>query len=240
MRTNTGTTPLYCQMYELFVNKIVTQEWPEGSRIPREADLCAEYGISRITIRQALARMKSEGLLTSRQGKGTFVEPRHIEKNLDALYSFSDQEMQPGRKPRSVLLSFSIQRAQPKIAEKLRVPVHTAVYRIVRLRCLEEQPFAYETSYVPVHLIPELKAGDVEGRGLYQSMRLLGNCDPDAATETFSAAALEPKIAQQLRCEPHAPALQIERIATRRETVVEYCSSVAKGDSIRYQVTLKK
>lgn len=101
-------------------------------------------------------------------------------------------------------------------------------------------PFAYETSYVPFHLVPGLTAEEIQSKGLYNSMRELSSRDPDGATETFCAVPIAAEIAKRLNCPPNSPALQIERIATSRGTLVEYCRSVVKGDRICYQVALSK
>lgn len=239
MMYDANPAPLYHQAYELFRGKIDSGEWPEGKKIPREIDLCQICGMSRITIRQALERLKNEGYLTSRQGKGTFVRSK-LTKRLDAFYSFSDALADGGQPPKSVLLSFSSEPAGLEVTNKLCLSPRELVFRVARLRCCGEEPFAYEVSYIPVKLIPGLSADAVEQNGLYCTMQQLNGLAPDTATETFSAVSMEAEVAGLLRCKPDAPALCIERIASCHGTVVEYCHSVARGDSIRYQVVLKK
>lgn len=229
--------PLYHQAYELFLRRLQSGEWAEGDRLPREADLCSECGMSRITIRQALEALKTEGYLTSRQGKGTFVRPRPVERQLNTFYSFSDRLPADGRQPRSVVLSCRACAADDAAAQKLGLAPGESVFRVVRLRCLGEEPFAYEISHLPVRLFPAMTAAAIRESGLYAAMGALA---PDAAEETFCAAAMEPAVARRLCCAPRSPALQIERVASCRGNVVEYCRTVARGDSIRYHVALQK
>ena len=65
--------PFYFQLSELLEQEIVSGRWEPGTRIPSENELCARYGLSRTTIRQALARLEQEGLVSREKGRGTFV-----------------------------------------------------------------------------------------------------------------------------------------------------------------------
>ena len=82
---------LYYQLKSILAQKIMNNEWQVGDRLPSEFELCKEYGVSRITVRQALAELEKDGLIKRRQGVGTFVTVPKIEQQLTSFYSFSEE-----------------------------------------------------------------------------------------------------------------------------------------------------
>src|SRR5665647_3212360 len=91
-------TTLYFQLKEQLMSRIAMKEWNPGDKIPNEHALCHEYGVSRITVRQALTDLEREGYIIRKQGKGTFVTFPRIEQNLTSFYSFSDEFKKRGFK----------------------------------------------------------------------------------------------------------------------------------------------
>ncbi len=77
--------PLYHQLKEIFIEKITSGEWAPGENIPPESQLCKQFGVSRGPVRQALDQLVREGLLARKQGKGSWVLPRKIERELGTL-----------------------------------------------------------------------------------------------------------------------------------------------------------
>ena len=82
-------SPLYMQLKEKIVEKIHTGQWVAGSKIPTEHQLCQEYQLSRITVRQALESLANDGYIVRQQGRGTFVSSPKIDTKLSTFYSFS-------------------------------------------------------------------------------------------------------------------------------------------------------
>ena len=75
----------YTQLYEALVKKISSGEWKPHDCMPTERELCQEYQLSRITVRDALNLLVKDGYIYRRQGKGTFVAMRPIEQKLTKL-----------------------------------------------------------------------------------------------------------------------------------------------------------
>lgn len=82
--------PLYLQIKDSLEEQIRTQVYPKGSKLPSEKELCNEFGVSRITIRQALDLLESMGLTSSVHGKGTFVKANKLDSALQKILSFSE------------------------------------------------------------------------------------------------------------------------------------------------------
>jgi len=88
MLNKEGHVPLYIQLKDLIQEKIESGVYAEGTAIPSERELCNMYEVSRITVRQAIERAVSEGLLVRRPGKGTYVSARKIHQPLERITSF--------------------------------------------------------------------------------------------------------------------------------------------------------
>lgn len=93
--------PLYYQLAELLAVKIRQGEFAPAQQLPPERDLSEQYGISRMTVRQALAYLVAEGVLTTRQGLGTFVAAPKLTANPVHLLGFSEEMIAKGTAPSS-------------------------------------------------------------------------------------------------------------------------------------------
>jgi len=234
--------PLYEQIHEDMLNKVAKQVWKPGQRIPSEMELCEIYGVSRITIRKAIEDMVRSGHLTRYRGKGTFVQAELIENRLSKFYSFSETLKSKGIHELAEILAFDVVGADDHLTNILDLKAaypdeRHFVYKITRLRSVDESPYAVESSYIPKSLLPDLTEVHVRENGLYNAMRLCGVM-PDKAKETFQAVAsrgLEAKLLQQ---NVAAPAMAIERVTYSGSVIVEYCRSIVRGDFFAYTVEL--
>lgn len=91
--------PLYRQLLTRLRDAILSGEYPVGSRMPSEKELCQHYGISRVTVRRALKELTEEGLIHRHQGKGSFVTRPRLEHNLGQRRSFTEMCRVLGRVP---------------------------------------------------------------------------------------------------------------------------------------------
>lgn len=91
MVTHNSEKPLYLQVKERLEERIREMVYPKGSKLPSEKELCDEFGVSRITIRQALDLLEAMGLTFSVHGKGTFVKAnKKIDSTLQKIRSFGE------------------------------------------------------------------------------------------------------------------------------------------------------
>ena len=230
--------PLYYQLKEKLLKKIQNGEWKNGQKIPPETELCDLYKLSRITVRKAIEELVHNEYLVRHQGKGTFVADISFEQKLSKFYSFSESLLQKGKKEHVKMLSFSVEKADENTSEKLSIPVDEAIFRIVRLRSVDEKAYAVETSIIPFHLCPSLKEKEVKEKGLYNSMRALG-VNPQRIIEKFRASALRSQEAKQMGLKAGQPIINLERITFDDDVIIEYCVSIVRGDFFTYTVELK-
>ena len=221
---------LYYQLKQKLKKKIETGEWPAEFKIPPERELCTHYGVSRITVRQALDDIKREGYIYSKQGRGTFVKKPKIEQGLEKFYSFSEDIEKKGYKAESRILDFSIIDGEDNKGK---------LYKIKRLRYADGEAFAVETSYVPVEDHPDMSEKDVSELGLYNILKEKYNETVNEAEETFEVEIIDPECAVLLAVKKNTAAIILKRTAKANGKQVEYCETVIRGDRFKYKVILK-
>lgn len=230
--------PLYHQLKEIFAEKIATGAWPVGQAIPNELTLCQYYHVSRGPVRQALDQLVREGLLSRKQGKGTFVLPPKIESGLSGFYSFTTLIAQRGMRPGVRLLAFDIVPPPGSVGQLLQLSAGGACYRIRRLRLADDEPLILETVFVPQDVCGALTAEQVALRPLYDLLAAEGLA-LRRAKQFFEPTVADEYEAQMLGIATGAPALLVQNITyTADERPVVLSKAIMRGDRVRYYVEL--
>src|SRR5579862_1373683 len=140
--------PLYQQLHRALRQAITSKQLAPDEALPAERDMALDLGVSRITVRKALDALADEGLVTRRQGAGTFVAAR-VEKSFSKLSSFSEDMLSRGRVPHSEWLRRGDGAVTPEEAMILGLSPATPVFRFSRIRFADDLPMALEYSTVP-------------------------------------------------------------------------------------------
>ncbi len=141
--------PLYKQVSRVLSDRIASGELKSGSRIPSEAELINEFGISRITVRAAIAKLVEDGMLTRSRGKGTFVSsPKSVYRAND-LVGFSRSCILAGKTPSTKLLSIEYVLPTPKYMQFFQVSDTQKVICTKRLRYVDDFPTMLEINHYP-------------------------------------------------------------------------------------------
>lgn len=157
--------PVYSQLKAIISKRIQNGEYAEGGSIPSERDLAKNFGISRMTVRQALNEMVAEGILVREKGRGTFVAKRKIQqKNIS---SFSETVRAKGMVPSTKVLYFRKETVGDDISGILNISKDEQVYVVKRLRLANGVPVGLEHVYIPVSYCPGLESYQLEA-SLYQ------------------------------------------------------------------------
>jgi GntR family transcriptional regulator len=201
---------LYTRVMGLLEDKIKSGEYPVGSRIPSERELSELYGVSRITIRQALLGLERQNLLVRRQGKGTFVAHPRIESSLLGYFKFSKALHVQGLLISTKVIEQEVEVAPPDVAEELELGPREKVLRLVRIRVVEGDPFALETTYLPLSRLPGVETIKLNSRSLYEVLETEFAVHPARARETLRPVRLTKAQADVLEVEPDC-ALLISR-----------------------------
>ena len=232
--------PLYRQIEEAVRERIRSGELQPGAQVATETELMVEYGVSRATVRQALAGLVAEGLLEIRRGLGTYVAAPRVEHTIGGFYSFSREIERHGLKPGTTVLRLWKEPAAEAVAEALDIAPGTEVVALRRLRLAGADPLVVETSHLPAARFPGLETVDFSRVRLYDTLMNTYGCHPTRARETFEPVLLTADEAALLDQRRGEPALRVERVAFDQDDVpIEFCRSTVRGDRYRYSVELR-
>jgi GntR family transcriptional regulator len=232
----TSSTPLYVQLEGLLLAQIEAGRWPAGGRIPTEAELCALYGVSRVTVRQALELLVRRGLLTRGRGRGTFVRDARLTVNARSVSSFSHELGQLGMEPGAHLLHAGVVRAEGEHAEALQIAEGTELVEFRRLRTADGLPIAVQTSLLVSDRFPGLLGRLGENASLYGVLRSAYGLVPTEAHEVFRAVGLPRRLAPVLEAPVGSHAFLATRVTLDSRGPFEHTTSVIRGD--RYEIRL--
>jgi GntR family transcriptional regulator len=209
-----------------------------GERLLSERDLSRVLGVSRVTVRRALAALKARGVVASDETRGWFVTEAVVaERNL--LRSFTEFARQRGLVPGSRVLARRCRPAQIAEAEIFAAGEGEEVFEVTRLRLMAGEPIAIETSRVPLRLCPGLVTADLAQGSLHALLRAAG-CGPVRADYALTAVTADAGQADLLGVAGGSALLSAEAIARdARNRVVEMSSSLFRADRYVFSTTLR-
>lgn len=228
---------LHSQLCDVLRGQIRSDLAP-GDALPSERQLSQRYGLSRTTVRLALAELEAAGLVVRRHGKGTFVsDAAQRAADLALCYSFTDEMRAMGKVPQTRIVSFGVVGATKVVSSALGVRLGTPVYDVFRLRSADGVPMLLGHSYLPAATFPNLTREEVAARSLYAIVEGdYGQRIASAAEEVRAGTAREAD-ARMLGIAQGAPVLEIARVSTSTGgRTIEYTSSIARGDKFKYRM----
>ena len=233
--------PRYYQLKEIMRDRIRSGEWKPGDLIPSERELGEQYGISRMTARQAITDLVNEGLFYREQGKGTFVSQRKITQQLIHLTGFTEDIRARGQRPSTKVLSAEMSPADETTAEKLRVPVGTLIFRLQRLRLADGEPLAIELSQISFKGCERLLEDDLENNSLYRVLESKYGMPLMEADQELEAGLAVSEEAQVLKVSVGSPVLFTRRTTyTERNQPIEYAKAIYCGNKYTFYTHMKR
>lgn len=198
----------------------------EGERLPSEHRLCAEFKVSRPTIRQALDVLVQEGLLYRQAGRGTFSTPMPgANARLRVIGSVGDM-IALGDETWFKLIGREVVRVPANIAQALRLPPGASTYRVTGVRHAHTGPFQHVTAYVPLAIGSALSDEDLSKTSLIGAIERQLGVRIKVLEQVVDAALAPRRVAELLQVRPRTPLLLFERT---------YLS--ASGDPVEHAVT---
>lgn len=229
--------PIYDQLVEILRNKIENEMEP-NDRMLSERKICDEYGVSRTTVRLAMADLEHMGYIYKRHGKGTFVAAlNQNSQNLMDSYSFTDHMKAQGKNPSTKVLSFEIVESTKYFSEKLGINPGEKIIKIIRLRLADNIPMMLERTYLPMREFAGLTQEKVIQKPLYEIFREDYREVIKVADEEFSAGIVSDKEAELLEIPIDSACLKLLRTTYNdNNIVIEFTLSVARSDKFVYKI----
>ncbi|MGY1843266.1 GntR family transcriptional regulator [Modestobacter sp. SYSU DS0875] len=207
---------------------------PAGAPLPGERQLCIEHGVSRITVREAIGQLVSEGVLLRVRGKGTFVAERTARSRLH-LASFHEDMRRLGLHPGTAVLELVRAVPPPATRRALELAPGEPAWHLRRLRLADEQPMSIDDAWYAAALAPDLHAQDLTG-SVYTLLAEHYGCTIDSAEQTVRAAEADRGDAVLLGLPVGRPVLVFDRVSYSAGRPVEHALSTYRGD--RYEVAM--
>jgi GntR family transcriptional regulator len=230
--------PVHAQIERWFMAAIERGDLVVGDRLPREQDLAAAFGVSRMTLRQALGALAARGLLRRTPGRfgGTLIAEPKIECDLTGLAGFTEQLRRAHLRAGARLVQAVTVPAMRAVATALDVERLAPVHLVVRVRTARGAPLALERSYFPAELFPDLLHRPLTG-SLYAALSSGYGQRPTTATEVLEPAISREEEARLLGVPAGCALLLITRTAFAASgRPVEYARDLFRPDRVRVSV----
>ena len=237
-----ATTYKHLQVRE-YLERLIDEGLKVGDAIPSERFLTQTFGISRMTVRQAIDGLVAEGILRREHGRGTFVAPPGQEFEL-RLTTFGEEMRHRGLVPGTRVLTAELVAASPRLAATLGIEPGSSVHHLERLRTADGEPLIVEENWIPAALVGGLlddRALLEDGTtvSLYDVLRTAG-LPPTWGEDTIAAGLASDREAGLLEvAQPHA-VLRTRRLTYSDNTPVEVSQTCTRGDRYTLLVPLRE
>ena len=226
--------PVYFQLKNDLVKKIAQGLWKPGECIASERELCEIYGVSRMTIRQAIGELVQEGVLTRLKGKGTFVCEQTVKQQ--DMMSFTEMIKQTGRELRTEVINFDIIDIPDAMQDTFMLD---KVYKIERRRIVDNECIAVETVFIPVDYCGHINNEMLKG-SLYKILEHFGYSISNS-TSSIVAVDITDEIKEKFDTKENFPVLKIiGKTFANKNKVLFIEEALYRSDKFTLQVNISR
>lgn len=221
---------LYAQLAELFRYNIASGKWPDGFRLANFDDLAAQYKVARITVRQAVALLVQEGLMSTQRGRGTFVLPARKPATVRA----DDEQLDM-----QVLYSARTLQLPPEFQGDFEV--FESYRELTKLHRLNGAAFAMVRAYVAEHIYQRFARGAIERDKLLRLTLKHAGRAAEHMRQRMTIELADLVLAEHLSCSVGAPVAKIARQTFGSARRLSY-TGIAwyRGDAFEMDITLPR
>lgn len=239
-REHVSHQPLYMLIKEALKKQILNGEYAPYQRMPSESELMATFEVSRITVRQALRDLHSEGLIFTSQGKGTFASKPKAMQDIQHLEGFAEAMNPQGYETSSRLIGIREISPNKDVQEKLNTPAKQKVIEVVRVRYLNREPVSVDTSFFPLEIGKKLFARNLE-TDIFPMLENELGINLGAAEISLEARSADADIAKHLKTEVGSPVMWVQRLTSdNKGKPIDYEYLAFRGDSYKYRFHIER
>ena len=233
--------PLYYQLVERLKEQIQLGDLKPGDQLPSERELSDQHGISRMTVRQAIAYLVQQGLLEVKRGIGTFVAAPKLAHDTLHLLGFTEELMQRGGAVTSQVLEQSLVFPSASVASGLNLNADAPTVKLVRLRLAEAVPLLLETTFLPASLCAGLETEDLTTQSLYSLLETKYGLHLKYARQTLEATVANEYESRLFGIEVGTAMILLEGVTyLDTDQPVEYFKAVYRGDRFRFELNSQR
>ena len=237
-----GLIPLWFQIADHLNKAIERGEFSPGQKLPSEAELNRQFGVSRTTARSALDWLEGEGRILRRSGKGSIVLPPLVDQPLKVLSGFAEDMRARGLRPSYRTRAVTEVPASAAVAEALNGTAGMSVVAIDRLLLADGYPIGLGFATLSPAVVPAARAptvAELDSGSLYEWLECACGTRLVSGEEFIEAAVADPAISAALEVAVGAPVLVARRTSrTADGTPVEYVVLHYRADRYRFRVEL--
>ncbi|MRW91510.1 UTRA domain-containing protein [Duganella sp. FT80W] len=233
--------PLYTQVKENLRERILDGTYLAHAKLPAESELSTVFGVSRITVRQALSDLQKEGVIFKIPGKGTFVAKPKAFQQLTQLEGFGEAMGRMGYEIYNQVTSHKTVAASPHVAQQLQVAVGSDVTEIKRIRHLNREPVSLEVTYLAQDIGERLRREDLATRDIFLILENDYAIPLGRADLQVDAMLADDSLAHALRVEQGSAVLRIERLTHRADgSPLDFEYLYFRGDAFQYRLQINR
>lgn len=220
---------------------IIENNLKPGDTLPSERQLCEAWNCNRMTFRAAAKRLIAAGILASTPLENYYIpEPRML-RNLQDLGSFTDWVKSQGKTLKNRRVSQSVIKTSARMADRLQLPINSQALQIVRVRLIDDEPVALDTSIIPLERYPGIETYDFEGLSLYGMLHEEYGVEISHGTEDISLTFADEIEADLLQIAEGSACYFLNGISYDTQNVpVESFKSIARTDKMKFISELGK
>ena len=235
--------PSLTEQVRLHIKKAISDDAFEDGRIPAEADLASELGVSRTTVRDALSRLEHEGAIFRRQGAGTFVNEHglQIKSKLDEIWSYEDVLEAHGYRPSVQVLAVQTEEADSTTAESLGITEGDSILTTEKLFCEDGVPVVLTRNRIPQSLVLGEIGKNEAGMPIYDFLDTHCGRSLSYYLSDIVPVALDEPAAGKLNLAPGTPTIAFDEIGfdLDNEPVVR-ATSWFRDDLLRFRMIRRR
>ncbi|MFD2308185.1 GntR family transcriptional regulator [Enterococcus termitis] len=232
--------PKYEEIADTLRERIKENIYKADTLLPNQTDLVKEFNVSRMTVKKAIGILVMEGLLYSQRGSGTKVLNRSFwDKDTSPAneYGGLSKQMNDRHKDlKSSVILFEVEFPSQEVQERLAISAEQPVYKIIRLRILENEPFILEHTYMPCDLVPGLTT-DILKESIYTYVKEQLLLNFAGAYRNIQASKSDEYDQKYLNCKKDDPVLEVQQVVYLKDgRPIEFSCSRNRYDQRGYSI----
>lgn len=237
---NESAEPMYVQIKEVLKQRILDGDYAVNEQLPSESEMMKVFGVSRITVRQAVRELHTEGLVFSAQGKGTFVSRLKVVQDIQHLQGFGEAMTPQGYDTSTRVIGLQEVRATQEVADALRITQNSTVVELTRIRYLNREPISVDNSFFPLAIAKSIQSRDLT-QDIFPMLEAdlgIGLGHADLKIEAIVASEED---AKHLNVEKGSAVLRIQRLVfSQQGDPIDFEYLSYRGDAFQYQLRVSR
>lgn len=230
--------PVYQQIANDMIARIAQEEWIIGGKLPSESELSVEYGASRVTVRQALAKLEADGLIDKQRGRGAFLKANRRRNVLDLFLPQIGVTHQSDVVSTEAKISI-ITSASAQVVSNLAVAPGTPLVYVERFFVRKKKVVGINRAWFPLSIVPGMANEGLVENSLTKTLQQRYQINFGSVENYIESVMLDAVMAQQLDTVSPSPALKISSIYTLTDgTPVEYAVTIWNGRDTQFHVQI--